>query len=88
MSGGVLRKPRLVEYTEEIPYEVLEGDFVELDNGCFTFWCLVANVKSRGYYDGIVSSHLPAECRRRFTYTLGEVIQFHRRHILSCARNT
>lgn len=87
MSVAVLRKPRLIEYVEEIPCEVLEGDFVELDNGFFTFWCLVANVKSRGYYDGIVSSHFPANCQKRFSYSLGELIQFHRRHIMSCARN-
>ncbi len=87
MAVATLRKPRLIEYPEEISCEVLEGDFVELDNGFFTFWCLVANVKSRGYYDGIVSSHFPATFAKRLSYCLGELIQFHKRHIVSCARN-
>jgi hypothetical protein len=85
---SVLRKPRLVEYMEEIACEVLEGDYVELDNGIFTFWCLIANVNSRGYYDGIVSSHLPEKVgERKLSYRCGELIRFHRRHIVSCAKN-
>ena len=55
---------------------VKNGDLVRLSNGRDMFWSQVADVKTRGYFDGIVSSR-----RLSKSYQFGDVIRFHRRHI-------
>ena len=55
---------------------IRSGDLVQLHNGKNTLWSQVADVKTRGYFDGIVSSRCFSTA-----YTFGDLIRFHRRHI-------
>lgn len=81
----MIGRPRLRTIESTTIVSVLEGDYVKLDNGVCTFWCVIADVKSRGYFDGIVTSHLLEG--RRFSYEFGGLIRFHERHILESAKN-
>ena len=73
-------KPRLINadipLTQEESNSIKEGDLVQIYNGRTTIWTQVADVKTRGYFDGIVSSR-----RLSKSYQFGDVIRFHRRHI-------
>jgi hypothetical protein len=53
-----------------------EGDLVQLYNGSDSVWTRIVDVKTRGYFDGVVSSRLLTK-----SYTFGDLIRFHRRHI-------
>lgn len=71
-------RPRLLDAEEQIPRgSVTTGDLVAVNNGFEKIWVQIADVKTRDYYDGVVSSRLH-EIRQ---YTFGDLIRFHRRHI-------
>jgi hypothetical protein len=53
------------------------NDFVAVDNGFEKLWVQVVDVKTRDYFDGVVSSR-PGGFR---AYGFGDLIRFHRRHI-------
>ena len=68
--------PRFIEADEIIEEQFKEGDLVQLYNGKDSVWTCIVDVKTRGYFDGIVSSR-----RLSKGYQFGDVIRFHRRHI-------
>jgi hypothetical protein len=73
-------KPRLINadppLTQTESNSIKEGDLVQIYNGKTTIWTQVADVKTRGYFDGLVSSRLDES-----TYNFGDLIRFHSRHI-------
>lgn len=72
-------RPRLKvpEIPLDSPFAIQRGDYVLLDNGYDMFWTQIADVKSKGYYDGIVFTRL----RGKFSYSFGDLIRFHQRHV-------
>ncbi len=68
--------PRFIEADEIIEEQFKEGDLVQLYNGKDSVWTCIVDVKTRGYFDGIVSSR-----RLSKRYQFGDIIRFHRRHI-------
>jgi hypothetical protein len=79
-------KPRLITadnpLTQDETKLIKQGDLVEIYNGKTTIWTQIADVKTRGYFDGIVSSRLSEK-----TYNFGDLIRFHSRHIYSINRS-
>ena len=73
-----LFKPRLLNADTPIETCVKEGDVVQVYNGKNTIWTCIVDVKTRGYFDGVVSSRLPL---KENSYAFGDMIRFHRRHI-------
>ncbi len=77
-------KPRLINadppLTQTESNLIKEGDLVQIYNGKTTIWTQVADVKTRGYFDGLVSSRL-----NESTYNFGDLIRFHSRHICRVA---
>jgi hypothetical protein len=73
-------KPRLINadppLTQTESNLIKEGDLVQINNGKTTIWTQVADVKTRGYFDGLVSSRLAES-----TYNFGDLVRFHSRHI-------
>jgi hypothetical protein len=63
---------------------IRSGDLVQLHNGKNTLWSQVADVKTRGYFDGVVSSRLPP---KENAYNFGDLIRFHSRHIYNISRS-
>jgi hypothetical protein len=72
----MIPSPRFVEAEDIYTDEFKEGDLIQLYNGKDSVWTYIVDVKTRGYFDGIVSSRCLST-----TYTFGDVIRFHRRHI-------
>jgi hypothetical protein len=69
--------PRFMTAEDPCNIQFKEGDLVQLYNGSDSVWVRIIDVKTRGYFDGIVSS-----CRLLTkSYTFGDLIRFHRRHI-------
>jgi hypothetical protein len=68
--------PRFIEAEEIYNEEFKEGDLIQLYNGKDSVWTYIVDVKTRGYFDGIVSSRCFST-----SYTFGDLIRFHRRHI-------
>jgi hypothetical protein len=68
--------PRFMSAEEPCNEQFKEGDLVQLYNGSDSVWACIVDVKTRGYFDGIVSSR-----RLSKRYQFGDVIRFHRRHI-------
>ena len=68
--------PRFIDAEEIFDEQFKEGDLVQLYNGTDSVWTCIVDVKTRGYFDGIVSSR-----RLSKSYQFGDVIRFHRRHI-------
>ena len=68
--------PRFIEAEEILYEEFKEGDLIQLYNGKDSVWTYIVDVKTRGYFDGIVSSR-----RLSKSYQFGDLIRFHRRHI-------
>jgi hypothetical protein len=79
-------RPRLInaEYplTQIEARLIHEGDLVEIFNGRTKIWVQIANVKTRGYFDGFVSSRLNEK-----TYNFGDLVHFHSRHIYSISKS-
>ncbi len=79
-------KPRLIN--ADIPLTqgesslIKEGDLVQIYNGRTIIWTQVADVKTRGYFDGLVSSRLNEK-----SYNFGDLIRFHSRHIYSISKS-
>ena len=81
-----MKSPRLVN--ADIPltqYEaglLQEGDFVELYNTKGNLWSKILETKTRGYFDGIVSSRKagPSDGSSGEP-SFGDLISFHSRHI-------
>lgn len=75
-------KPRLISsdnpLTQHELLSIKEGDLVKLCNGTDNIWSQIVDVKTRGYFDGIVSSRLNEK-----SYNFGDLIRFHKRHILA-----
>ena len=73
-------RPRLINAETPLTHEetnsIKEGDLVQIYNGRTTIWTQVADVKTRGYFDGLVSSRLNEK-----SYNFGDLIRFHSRHI-------
>lgn len=73
-------KPRLINadtpLTQEETNSIKEGDLVQIYNGRTTIWTQIADRKTRGYFDGLVSSRLNEK-----SYNFGDLIRFHSRHI-------
>ena len=82
-------RARLINNTES-PFTqdeiklVKNGDLVRLSNGREMFWSQVADVKTRGYFDGVVSSRLP---EKETSYNFGDLIKFHARHIYNISKS-
>lgn len=53
------------------------GKYVKVSNGKERFWIEVIEKKTRGYYTGIIMNKLLFYT----SYTLGDLVQFHRRHV-------
>ena len=53
------------------------SDLVAVDNGFEKIWVQIVDVKTRDYFDGVVSSRLGGFRQ----YAFGDLIRFHRRHI-------
>lgn len=68
--------PRFISSQDLYNEQFKEGDLVQLYNGTDSVWTCIVDVKTRGYFDGIVSSR-----RLSKSYQFGDVIRFHRRHI-------
>jgi hypothetical protein len=69
--------PRFMSAEDPCNEQFKEGDLVQLYNGSDSVWACIVDVKTRGYFDGIVSTrHLLTK-----SYTFGDLIRFHRRHI-------
>ena len=75
-------KPRLISsdtpLTQDELLSIKEGDLVKLCNGTDNIWSQIVDVKTRGYFDGLVSSRLNEK-----SYNFGDLIRFHSRHIFS-----
>ena len=70
--------------TQDEVKQVKNGDLVRLSNGRDMFWSQVADVKTRGYFDGVVSSRLP---EKETSYNFGDLIKFHARHIYNISKS-
>ena len=69
--------PRFMSAEDPCNIQFKDGDLVQLYNGSDSVWVRIVDVKTRGYFDGIVSS-----CRLLIkSYKFGDLIRFHRRHI-------
>ena len=72
-------KPRLISSDTPLTHDELlsikEGDLVKLCNGTDNIWSQIVDVKTRGYFDGIVSSRLNEK-----SYNFGDLIRFHKKH--------
>ncbi len=68
--------PRFMSADNICQEQFKEGDLVQLYNGSDSVWTRIVDVKTRGYFDGVVSSRL-----LKTSYTFGDLIRFHRRHI-------
>jgi hypothetical protein len=69
--------PRFMNAEDPCNIQFKDGDLVQLYNGSESVWLRIVDVKTRGYFDGFVSS------RRLLTksYKFGDLIRFHKRHI-------
>ncbi len=71
-------RPRLLDAEELVARgSVGVNDFVAVDNGFEKIWVQIVDVKTRDYFDGVVSSRLSGFRQ----YAFGDLIRFHRRHI-------
>ena len=68
--------PRFITAEDTCKNTFREGDLIQLYNGYCSVWSRIVDVKTRGYFDGIVSSR-PSKT----SYKFGDLIRFHRRHI-------
>jgi hypothetical protein len=79
-------RPRLVNaeipLTQEESSLIKEGDLVQVYNGKTKVWTQIADVKTRGYFDGLVSSRL-----NETSYNFGDLIRFHSRHIYRISKS-
>lgn len=71
-----------VENQEGVPSKkeitnLVSGDYVKVCNENERFWVQIVEKKTRGYFVGIVMNKLVFYT----TYTIGDLVQFHSRHI-------
>lgn len=76
--------PRFINSEEITNKEFKEGDLVQLYNGTDSVWTCIVDVKTRGYFDGVVSSRLPV---KETAYNFGDLIRFHGRHIYNISKS-
>jgi hypothetical protein len=72
--------------TFEVPSEeelaaLHAGNTIKVSNGRERFWIEIVEKRTRGYFIGIVMNKLLFYTN----YTLGDLVQFHKRHIYSIA---
>jgi len=72
----MLSIPRFIKAEEIYENQFKEGDLVQLYNGKDSIWTCIVEVKTRGYFDGIVSSRCLSK-----SYKFGDLIKIHSRHI-------
>lgn len=79
-------RPRLLDaavpLNREQKSQIRVGDLVEVitTSGHARLWIQVTDIMTRDYFDGIIRTRPPAGCP--LPHTFGDMIRFHRRHIL------
>ncbi len=76
-----MKKPRLLISDSFYSYNCVKGEYVLLHNGRQHFWAQICSTEpfGTGTLYGIVQSKL--EQKNRYTYNLGDLIQFNNKHI-------